>query len=66
MALMLLDVMFAIFLMSSPFWIPVVFVAYAVRAKRISLLSLFILTSAEALGLAAFLWFLQNGLPHRG
>lgn len=52
--------MFATFAMTGFLWIPVVFAAFAIGRRQISLKSIFVFLTIESLALAAYVWFVSE------
>ncbi len=54
-----IEIVFMLFAVGSPFWLPIVFIAYAVGRRQYSLKLLLAAFTAEAIGIATYLPMLR-------
>ena len=55
-----IEIVFMLFALGSPFWLPIVFIAYAVGRRQYSVKLLLAALTAEAIGIAACLPMLRH------
>jgi hypothetical protein len=60
-----MDALLLILAISSPFWVPIAFVAYAVGRRRFGLPLLFAMLTSEAIALAIFVKMASQAIPAR-